>query len=225
MTAHLDLELSACLDEELDAAERTRVEAHLAGCAECRTALEDLRHLVRRAGTLDDRPPEQDLWPAISARISSESTADVVPLAPRRRRISFSVPQLAAAALALMAVSSGVATLAARGGFGAPPSVSAPAEVGMRAVGVTLPGQAALESYDTAIADLQQALDARRGGLDTATVRVIEQSLQVIDGAIAQARAALARDPNNPYLNGHLERSLGRKLEFLRQVATLSVES
>ncbi len=223
MTAHLDLELSAYLDEELDAAERTRVEAHLAGCEACRAALEDIRRLVRRAGTLDDRAPERDLWPAIASRITSASTADVIPLAPRRHRVSFSLPQLAAAALALMAVSSGLAVVAVRGGP-APATTAAPAEAGVRPVAM-LPEQAGLASYDTAIADLQHALDVRRDELDTATVRVIEQSLQAIDGAIVQARAALARDPDNPYLNGHLTRSLGRKLEFLRQVATLTVES
>jgi anti-sigma factor RsiW len=224
MTAHLDIELSAYLDEELDAVGRAHVEAHLATCAMCRQALDDLRRLVRRAGTLDDRAPDRDLWPAIAERITSESTADVIPLAPRRRRISFSVPQLAAAAVALMAMSAGFAALVMPRGP-TPATTAAPAETGVRAVGVTLPGQDALASYDTAIADLQHALDVRRGALDTATVRVIEQSLQAIDQAIAQARAALTRDPANPYLNDHLQRSLGRKLELLRQVASLSVES
>jgi len=223
MNAHLDYELSAYLDGELEAADRVRIEAHLAGCADCRQVLEDLRLMVRRAGALDDRPPEQDLWPAIEARIASASTADVVPLDSRRRRIAFSVPQLAAAALALMALSTGIAAMAMRGG--APSPVSAPAETGIRAVGVALPAPTGLASYDAAIADLQQAIDQRRTQLDTATVRVIEQNLRVIDQAIAQARAALARDPNSTYLNGYLQRSLGRKLEFLRQVADLPVES
>ena len=225
MTAHLDYELSAYLDGELEAAERVRVEAHLEGCAECRAVLDDLRRLVRRERALDDRPPGRDLWPGIEARIASASTADVVPLESRRRRISFSVPQLAAAALALMTLSSGIAATAVRGGFGPRPAVSVPSETGVRAVGVSLPGQAGLDSYDAAISDLQQVLETRRPQLDTATVRVLEQSLQVIDQAIGEARAALARDPNNTYLNGHLQRSLDRKLDLLRQAATLPVES
>jgi len=224
MTAHLDYELSAYLDGELEAADRLRVEAHLAGCGDCRQVLDDLRQMVRRAGTLDDRPPERDLWPGIEASIASSSTADVVPLASRRRRIAFSVPQLAAAALALMALSTGIAAMAMRGTT-ITPAIGGPAETGIRAQGVSLPAPAGLASYDAAIADLQQAVAARRGELDTATVRVIEQNLRVIDQAIAQARAALARDPNSTYLNGYLQRSLDRKLEFLRQVATLPVES
>jgi anti-sigma factor RsiW len=225
MTAHLDYELSAYLDGEIDEAERRRVEAHLADCADCRALLDDLRQMVRRSRALDDRPPSHDLWPGIEARIASASTADVIPLATRRRRVSFSVPQLAAAAVALMALSTGITATALRGARGTTPPGSAPAETAVRAASTNVPGPAGLESYDAAIGELQQALDARRDQLDTTTVRVLEQSLDVIDRAIAQARSALARDPDNTYLNGHLQRSLDRKLELLRQVATLPVES
>jgi hypothetical protein len=224
MTAHLDLELSAYLDGELDEAARVRVEEHLAACDECRVVLDDLRQMVRRARALDDRPPARDLWPAIEARIASPSTADVVPLDSRRRRVSFSIPQLAAAAVALMALSGGIAATALRGG-GTASSIGTPQQTGLRPVGDALPAPTGLASYDAAIGELQQTLEVRRGQLDTATVRVLEESLEVIDRAIAQARAALARDPGNTYLNGHLRRSLDQKLELLRQVATLPVES
>jgi len=220
MSEHLDVELSAYLDEELDAAARGRVEAHLAACAECRATLEDLQHLVRRAHTLDDRPPARDLWTGIASRIASPDTSDVVPLEPRRRRFAFTMPQLAAAAVALMVMSTGATALLTRHSPGAAPSDTA---VAVRPA--ALPAQGMVASYDAAIRDLQQALDARRSQLDTGTVRVIEQSLAVIDMAIAQARSALARDPNNPYLNSHLQRAFDRKLDLLRQVAALPVAS
>ena len=188
MSEHLNEALSAYLDGELDEAARAAAENHLAACAECRATLEGLRGLVRRAQTLDDRPPEHDLWAGIAERIGEPGTANVIPLAPRRRRFTFSVPQLAAAAVAL-------------------------------------PAQRAIDSYDAAIGELQQTLTARRGQLDTATVRVLEQSLRVIDLAIAQARAALTQDPNNQYLNSHLQRALDRKLDVLRRAATLPAVS
>ena len=43
----------------------------------------------------------------------------------------------------------------------------------------------------------------------------------MIDQAIAQARAALVKDPNNSYLNGHLRSTLDRKLDLLRRAAML----
>jgi anti-sigma factor RsiW len=223
MSEHLNEALSTYLDGELDEAARAAAESHLAACAECRVSLEGLRGLVRRAHALDDRPPERDLWARIAERIGEPGAADVVPLEPRRRRFIFSVPQLAAAAVALMAVSGGTGVLLTRGGAGRPGAATSASPV--RVTTVALPGQRALDSYDAAIGALQQTLTARRGQLDTSTVRVIEQSLQVIDLAIAQARAALTQDPNNQYLNSHLQRALDRKLDVLRRAATLPVVS
>jgi RES domain-containing protein len=72
--------------------------------------------------------------------------------------------------------------------------------------------------YDAAIAELEQALAARRSSLDTSTVRVVEQNLAVIDRAIAEARRALAADPTDPYLHDHLASTMRRKMDLLRHV-------
>ncbi len=224
MSAHLEMELSAYLDGELAAAELAAVEQHLAACAECRATLEDLKRLVRRAGSLDDRPPERDLWRGIAARLGEGAgTADVVPLASRRR-FAFTLPQLAAAAVALVVVSAGTAMLVSRDGIRpAPVATAAGAPEGATVVSVSLPSQRAVDSYDAAIRELELTLAQRRGTLDTSTVRVLEQSLRLIDVAIGQAREALARDPDNQYLNGHLQRALDRKLDLLRRTALLPV--
>jgi len=49
--------LSDYADGELDAAERAAVEAHLAGCAPCRTALDELGAVAARAKALSDPAP------------------------------------------------------------------------------------------------------------------------------------------------------------------------
>lgn len=213
MAAHLDEKLSAYLDGELEGAELESAELHLKACAECRADLEGLRRVVRRAATLDDQPPAKDLWAGISQRIATPSTSDVVPLESRRRKFSFTVPQLAAAAAALMAISAGTVALATRS--------SQPSVVSDQPADITLAGGVAVASYDSAITGMQAMLVSRRGSLDTSTVRVLEQSLSLIDFAIKQAREALDRDPGNMYLNGQLQRTLGRKLEVLRNAVTL----
>jgi hypothetical protein len=71
------------------------------------------------------------------------------------------------------------------------------------------------------VADLERVLAGGRGQLDTTTIRVIEQNLAAIDQAIAQAQRALEADPANLYLNTHLAETMRRKLELLRQAATL----
>ncbi len=173
-------------------------------------------------GALDDRLPERDLWPGIAARLAQG--AAVVPLAPRRRRLAFSIPQLAAAALVLMSVSAGAALLATHAGRTAGPAPLSSSSITLRPI-AGLASAKGIESYDVAIRDLERALAARRSTLDTATIRAVQQSLSIIDAAIRQAEAALAQDPNSMYLNSHLEHALGRKLEVLRRVTTLAAAS
>jgi anti-sigma factor RsiW len=221
MSEHLNELLSQYLDDEVTTLERMRVEGHLAQCAQCRADLEGLRVVVRRAGSLDDRPPERDLWAGIAERIGSADSSDVVPFARRGRgRFTFTWVQLAAAASVLIALSAGTATLLVHR-----PAVQSASGASSGGVRNGSPEAQLMAGYDAPIRELQQALDLRRGRLDTVTVRVIQQSLQVIDLAIRQAKDALARDPNNPYLNGHLQRALDRKLDVLRQAATLPVVS
>src|SRR5213592_1641931 len=97
--------LSEYIDGTLPDAERAALEAHLAGCTACRTTLDELRRVVARARALDDRPPAADLWPAIAQQIGVSSGAHrVVSLAAHRtrRRVTFTVPQFAAAAALLL---------------------------------------------------------------------------------------------------------------------------
>jgi hypothetical protein len=76
--------------------------------------------------------------------------------------------------------------------------------------------------YAAAVADLERALEQRRGRLDTATVRVIEKNLGIIDRAIRNAQSALAADPGNTYLNLHLAEQMRRKVELLRRATALA---
>jgi predicted anti-sigma-YlaC factor YlaD len=222
MDAHLGERLSALVDGEVSGEALDAAQAHLTACAECRAAYDALLRIKRHVGALDDRLPERDLWPGIAARLA-EGTA-VVPLAPRRRRLVFSIPQLAAAAVVLMSVSAGAVLLAMHAGQPAAPAVAASLPATVRPV-AGLASAKGVESYDAAIRELENALSARRSTLDTATVRAVQQSLGIIDAAIRQAEAALAQDPNSMYLNSHLEHALGRKLEVLRRVATLTAAS
>lgn len=75
--------------------------------------------------------------------------------------------------------------------------------------------------YDREIAKLRVIVRQRRAQLDPATVAVLEQSIAVIDSAIAQSRAALARDPASGFLATQLNHSLDKKVELLRTAALL----
>jgi anti-sigma factor RsiW len=98
--------LDAFLDDELAPADRARVTNHLAGCAECAQAFDELGAVSRRLqeGLVQHRAPD-----VLKARIRA-AIADRVADAPRRSRRHW-LP-LAAAGV-LIAVSSSAATLLA----------------------------------------------------------------------------------------------------------------
>jgi hypothetical protein len=204
--------LSEYLDGELLEEESSRVTHHLAECAECRHVLGELREVVGRARTVVDTPPERDLWPQLAWRIRG------------RRRISFTLPQLVAASLALMVLSGGMVWLARLGGDRTDIPAIGAASTGTLDDGI-VPARFAAAQYDAAIVDLQEMLAEGRDKLDPETVRVLEQNLNAIDAAIEQCRIALARDPLNPYLSEHLVAAKKRKLGLLRRAAAMSMSA
>lgn len=203
--------LSEYLDGDMAEPEQAALEAHLGTCAACSETLAGLRRIVVRARSLEDRPPSGDLWPGVAARIGA---------GPRRRRLTFSVPQLLAAGIALAVLSGGSAWLLhpdPAGVAGGQPTPAAPGLVPVATVGST----GAARSYDSAVDDLERVLAEGRGRLDSTTVRVLEQNLALIDRAIAQAQRAVAADSANLYLNTHLAETMRRKIGLLRQAAAL----
>lgn len=212
--------LSAYLDGETGVEERAALERHLGECSDCRSVLEDLRAITAAAPGYAGSEPAHDLWPGISAaieqrrevRFPTRSTS----LGPRR----FTAGHLAAAALGALGVGLGAAWLALRGpesGVGR----ATPATVEVRQA--RLAPEAA---YHQAVADLERVLADGRSRLDTATVRVIEENLRLIDRAIAEAEAAIAADPGNVDLQSWVAANMRRKLDLLRRTAAaIALES
>jgi anti-sigma factor RsiW len=238
--------LSEYIDGELSPGEAEALEAHLLECDECGRILQDLRGVVARAANVLDRPPENDLWQGIAARIAPEQTP------AQKRRFSFSVSQLAAASIVLMMLSAGsmylILTRTQSPQIAAEPAAQVPAPATEPVTQVAASAEQpdaqaptstapvttdkpvarqvhaetpATRNYDLAIQDLEGALRSGRSRLDTATVRVLESNLRTIDGAIAEARAALGRDPGNPYLNRYLDQTMQKKIQLLRRATRI----
>ena len=210
--------LSEYLDGEITGSERAFLEAHVERCEDCQETLAGLRRVVMRARSLEDRPPTADLWSGVAQRIGVPATRTVV--LPARRRFTFSLPQLLAAGIALAVFSASGAWMLHPGG----PTVALIQPVPGPSGNVTVTpvsAPSAVQSYDAAVHDLEQVLAQGRGRLDTATVRVLEQNLALIDRAIADARRAVSADSANVYLNTHLAETMRRKVDLLRQAAAL----
>jgi len=229
--------LSEYLDGELGPEERDALEAHLDGCSTCAATLAELRAVSDAARTLPAHElradVHADLWAGIAPRLAPRR----VPLGerlraffqPRDGRFTLTIPQLAAAAVALVIVSAGVtfcgSNFVARRTAG--PLVAQQQPRGDTTGATAATGAtASVASFDearyaSAVADLERTLDERRGELDPATVRALEDNLALIDEAVAEAKRALIADPSNPYLSGHLASQMHRKVRVLQRAAMI----
>ena len=247
--------LAAYIEGDLSPAEREQADHHLAECAACAEALVELRAIAGEAAQLPLLTPSRDLWSGIEARISTpvtrlDSARAAVRRAPRRQW-QFAIA--AAALIAVSAGTTYLITTHSAATGSQPVSVAAtttvtpqpssppatapvpapaPASVAPSPV-APVTGTLAFNKknvsvtgvYDREIALLDSLVRTRRESLDPKTVQVIEQNLKIIDRAIAESRAALAKDPKSPLLTNRLDNVLGSKVELLRTVAFLPTQS
>ena len=225
--------LSDYLAGDLGSSDHDRVEAHLAECGACRRVLEDLNRIVAEAAALGPIEPPRDLWGGIAATIQAppaqqhDTKVIALPVGDagrtvreHRKRLSFSMPQLAAAAIVLVAASSLATWVAGPGLAATTPAIGGAANAGS----VTMASTAAAPPAEMAdeLASLETMLREARTALDPNTVRVLERNLAVIEKAIDDSRQALLQDPENTYLSQHLERVFQRKLAYLRDAARVA---
>ena len=238
--------LAAYIEGDLTPEERAHADQHLGECETCAEALVELRAIAGEAAQLPLLTPSRDLWAGIEARISTPITLlDRSPASVRR------VPQrrwqYAIAAAALIAVGAGATYLfAVRPGATTSPVLNVATQAPARSQDSLTPPQAspvapatttasnvslrkkemsATRVYDHEISLLDSLVHTRRESLDPKTVKIIEQNLKIIDKAIAESRAALAKDPKSPLLTNQLDNVLGSKVELLRTVAFLPTRS
>ena len=193
MCPHMEATLNEYVDGMLAARARATVEAHLAGCAGCRTAVAELRALVAGAAALPKTvEPSRDLWATIEPRIVQRATWNV-------QRVWW---RGALAAAAVLVIALGLYRLL-------PPSTAPYRPAGQ--------GWAAVQAdFDRATNELSLILAAQRGRLRPETVALVDRNLAVIDAAIAESRAALARDPANAELQHLWAAAARQKVELLR---------
>lgn len=134
--------------------------------------------------------------------------------------------KLAAAAVALIVVTSAVTTAVVRDRV-RNVAITTVAETSnsLNEGTASFAGYADVEGqYASAIADMVAALDANRDQLPPETVQLIEENLRIIDEAIQHSLAALAAAPQSLPLQQAVMISYEKKLDFLRQAAAITAE-
>ncbi len=170
--------------------------------------------------------PEHDLWPAIAARIqerkllrpSFAERADKPASTFDWRRWGL----LAAAAMLLMTVSSGITAYLINGAT----APTGPAEIpGADNAGASSLSTVAWDEFQQAEREYERITDellaALSEGLAPETVEIVETNLRLIDQAIQEARAALERDPSNAGLAFKLNDIYRKRVTFLREMSRL----
>jgi hypothetical protein len=212
-----DERLQDYADDLLCREERAELEQHLALCPVCAEQVRQARELK---AALKELPREldapADMLAAINARIDEQPLRETrggrASLFDRPLR-SFR-PALAAAAIALVALSSTVTLLLVRGRDAAPITLDSrtvePAPLPVAVLAVERP-------YEREADALRDALTSGRAVLAPETVRILEQNLAVIEAALAEARAALREDPGNGAVLELLRATHERRIDLLRQ--------
>ena len=197
MCPDMEATLNEYVDSTLAVLQREAVDEHLAQCAGCRDAVAELRRLVAGARQLPPSiTPPRDFWPVIGRRIGQRATWNL-------QRVWW---RGALAAAAVLVIALGLYRLL-------PPSTAHYRPAGEWA------GWAAVQAdFDRASDDLSHIFAADRGRLRPETVALLERNLAVIDVAIGESRAALAREPANAELRRFFAAAARQKVELLRWV-------
>ena len=192
---------------------------------------ESLRNLQAQTAKLPrEITPPADAWVVIKAEI--ERPRDIsggnhaARVSPIWQRPAF----LAAAALLLVAGSSAVTAiaLARRSVDGAQVTVAPPAITTERPVADSGGDPATLAEFTLVENDyistanrLSALLESDETQLAPETIVKLKESLRVIDGAILEARRALAADPANKQLIEMLSTSYNQKVDLLRRTTEM----
>lgn len=216
----LEERLSLYVDDLLDAHDTAEVRAHLESCDACAGLAADLARIASTARTLG--PLDPPAW--LLDRIASDMPGgrpDGAGDSGRSPRFRW---WAAAAAAVLMVVS--LAWMAGR--FGGNTTLdrahdAASSETGFAAVATEL--DLAVHHYERAIAELEAMASADRQALDPELARAVRVSLDALDRAIAESRAALTADPASEPARVSLFEALRLKVDVLQSTVLIGNES
>jgi hypothetical protein len=172
--------------------------------------------LAEAVARLRDTQPPDDLWPGISRKLT--------PRHPRGILLIRWPVALAAGLVIAAATATSTAILLHR--TPAVDSTTVAAAPGAQTSAIVTasfaPGDAALAH---AINDLELAVRASMGHLDADARNSVNQGLNALDAAIAQAAARQSAAPGDPGAARYLTSTLRKKLQLLRTVSQLTEQS
>ena len=227
LCAELEPAISEWIDGTLDLDARRQVDGHIAVCARCRALADDLRSIQRAARALEEPTAPPGVWPAVSRQLVAEARTRRAWLPERWGATSWA--GLAAAATVVLAIGFGwslidrVSPTDAR--LDDPAGAADAAGTGTGALFdlVEVELRAAEAHYDGAVAGLTASVDTPGGAtdMDVELTATFQESLALIDSAIAESRAALAVSPDSEPAQDSLFEGMRRKVGLLQNAIAL----
>lgn len=230
----LDAQLIGTLGRE----DADALDAHLAGCPDCRAHVSEVRRLQAELRLVGTEGPSPRAWERISARLEADpefqragAVADEA--RPRPRRLDWRWVALAAALVVVIAGS----LFAMRRSLTGPTGSPAPVGATTQADGTPTDRSAAdlvtsIESeldlaakhYENAIAGLERVANESDSPIDPAVMATVKDNLQIIDEAIDDSRQALRTDPQSQIAQESLFDAFRRKVALLQDTIALMNE-
>ncbi len=219
MTTCHDIEprLSELIDGALAPDERREAEAHLDSCERCRGVRRDLERVRRAARSLAPVPPPDHVWLEVAGHVHPAGGARR--LAATDTRVA--MRQWIGIAAMLVLVTLGAYVVMRTPGAPLPDS-NAPAPSSVEAV-IDEMDKARL-GYENAIRKLEPLVKDGRDALDPMAAAALMSSIEKIDGAIAESRAALGQTPESSPARESLFEALKTKVGVLQATLNLMNE-
>jgi hypothetical protein len=184
---------------------------------------EMLRELHREtAGLPREITPPEAAWKKIKAQIDMEAQLVATMPMHHRERAFWQRPAFLAAAGLLLVAGASLMTALILGRriieqTASPVAVAAPPSANAEFAAFT----AREKDYITVANQISEIIESGKTELSPETIAKLKQSLDVIDGAIAEARRALAADPGNKALIELLSSQYSQKVDLLRRTSAM----
>lgn len=223
--------LSEFLDDSLDFAQRSEIEAHLQECVNCFGAHCELNAILNfcetHRGEYDSPPNPQALWLRISNLIESENQLSINSLSEGKQqsfwsRLSnrtwqMSLPQLLTSMAGVAIVVALLTTIGLRGFLNKPTTDDNSAAANSYSNNV----EERLRQKQQVINYWNQRVEARKAEWDKKTRETFERSLAILDETVAQNKNALIQNPHDEVYEEALDSAIDDKIELLKDFSEL----
>jgi anti-sigma-K factor RskA len=193
--------LSDYIDGELELGEQVKIERHLGDCEPCRAVRDDLLQIVHFSHQLPEQAPSGALWARIQSDIAEQRPAGFLSRAgawwasTQGRHFNLSIPQMAAAAAALVIVLS-IGVMMTRQN-GASNEMAMVSSVANAAPQVQVLSSADLQQLEKQISNLSASIEQRKVSWDPALRVKFEKNMLLIEQSLAECRHQLNDNPGD----------------------------